>query len=65
MSREDLEKQLELQYKDKTPEEMIEMGRQIALESINREKQEQKSKVQALRAIFNVCNPLPSNRFKK
>ena len=65
MSREDLEKQLEIQYKDKTPEQMIEIGRQIALDSINKEKQEAKSRVEGLRAFFNVLNPLPSNRFKK
>lgn len=65
MSRADLEKQLELQYKDKTPEEMIEMGRQIALESMAKEKKAQKDRIKGLRAIFDACNPLPSQRFKK
>lgn len=65
MSREDLEKQFELQYKDKTPEEMMEIGRQIALESIKKEKEESKNRIEGLRALFNVCNPLKSNRLKK
>lgn len=34
MNREDLDKQLAIQYKDKTCEEIIEMGRQSALQSI-------------------------------
>jgi hypothetical protein len=65
MSRENLEKQFNLQYKDKTPEEMMEIGRQIALKSMQEEKKESLSKVQALRTIFNILNPLSSNRFKK
>lgn len=64
MSREDLEKQFERQYKDKSPEEMIEIGRQIALKSIQKEKQGQLDRINGLRAIFNLCNPLPSDRFK-
>lgn len=64
MSRADLEKQFELQYKDKTPEEMMEIGRQIALDSIKKEKEESKNRIEGLRALFNVFNPSKSHKLK-
>lgn len=65
MNRDELERQVNRQYKDKTPEEMIEIGRQIGLGIIREEKQQVLDRISGLKAIFNLCSPPPSDKFKK
>ena len=68
-TREQLEQQVKAEYPDKTPEEMMEIGAQFARDMLSQEKAVQKKESQdrmsAMRAIYNLCTPRPSDRFKK
>lgn len=67
--RDNLDKSLAIKNTGKTPEQIMLDSMQETTVKLQQEKlqqnQEASNKVSALRAIFNACNPLPSNRFKK
>lgn len=68
-AREALEKSLAISNAGKTPDQIILESMNSTTAKLQQEKleqtQEASSRIGALRAIFNTCNILPSNRFKK
>ncbi len=63
MIRVDLEKQFELQFKDKTPEEMIEIGKDIALKFIPKDKKTICCQIKYIKDFFT--SPQRNNKNNK
>ncbi len=68
-NREKIEEQFNLIHKDKKPEQILEESFNRTTNIIDKEKkqmeEDQREKILAIRAIYNIVSPKPSLRFKK